>query len=125
MSYLRHISTRRLLALVVGCALAVGVGAAAIALAAGGAGTTPPPKPLADAIHDALAAPRPAGVSARIDFTNHLVDAASLQGADPLLTGAKGRLWAPRATGCASSCRARTPAARATCRCSSTATGCR
>jgi outer membrane lipoprotein-sorting protein len=94
MSYLRHISTRRLLALVVGCALAIGVGAAAIALAAGGRGTTPPPKPLADAIHDALAAPRPAGVSARIDFTNHLVDAASLQGADPLLTGAKGRLWA-------------------------------
>ena len=94
MSYLRHISTRRLLALVVGCALAVGVGAAAIALAAGGTGTTPPPKPLADAIHDALAAPQPAGVTARIDFTNHLVDAASLQGADPLLTGANGRLWA-------------------------------
>src|SRR4051812_20154386 len=94
MSYLRHISTRRLLALVVGCALAVGVGAAAIALAAGGTGTAPPPKPLADAVHDALAAPRPAGVTARIEFTNHLVDAASLQGADPLLTGAKGRLWA-------------------------------
>jgi len=94
MSYLRHISTRRLLALVVGCALAIGVGAAAIALAAGGTGTTPPPKPLADAIHDALAAPQPAGVTARIDFTNHLVDAASLQGADPLLTGANGRLWA-------------------------------
>ena len=94
MSYLRHISTRRLLALVAGCSLAIGVGAAAIALAAGGTGTTPPPKPLADAIHDALAAPQPAGVTARIDFTNHLVDAASLQGADPLLTGAKGRLWA-------------------------------
>jgi hypothetical protein len=94
MSYLRHISTRRLLGLVVGCALALGVGAAAIALAAGGTGPTPPPKPLADAIHDALAAPQPAGVTARIDFTNHLVDAASLQGADPLLTGAKGRLWA-------------------------------
>ena len=94
MSYLRHISTCRLLALVVGCALAIGAGAAAIALAAGGTGTTPPAKPLADAIHDALAAPQPAGVTARIDFTNHLVDAASLQGADPLLTGAKGRLWA-------------------------------
>src|SRR3954452_9980804 len=94
MSYLRHISTRRLLALVVGCALAIGVGAAAIALAASGTGRSPPPKPLAQAIHDALAAPRPAGVTARIDFTNHLVDAASLQGADPLLTGAKGRLWA-------------------------------
>ena len=94
MSYLRHISTRRLLALVAGCSLAIGVGAAAIALAAGGTGTTPLPQPLADAIHDALAAPQPAGVTARIDFTNHLVDAASLQGADPLLTGANGRLWA-------------------------------
>src|SRR4051795_8347647 len=94
MSYLRHISTRRLLALVVGCSLAIGAGAAAIALAAGGTGTTPPPKPLAGAIPHALAAPRPAGVTARIEFTNHLVDAASLQGADPLLTGAKGRLWA-------------------------------
>jgi hypothetical protein len=94
MSYLRHMSTRRLLALVVGCVLAGGGGAAAIALAAGGGGATPPPKALADAIHDALAAPRPAGVTARIAFTNHLVDAASLQGADPLLTGAQGRLWA-------------------------------
>src|SRR3954463_15839254 len=94
MSYLRHISTRRLLALVVGCALAIGVGAAAIALAAGGTGPTPPPKPLADAAPDAVAAPRPAGVPARIESTNPLVDAASLQGADPLLTGGKGRLWA-------------------------------
>jgi len=94
MSYLRHISIGRLLALIVGCTLAIGVGAAAIALAARGPRTTPPPKPLAAAIHDALAAPQPAGITARIDFTNHLVDAASLQGADPLLTGAKGRLWA-------------------------------
>src|SRR3954468_10573930 len=93
MSYLRHISTRRLMGLVVGCVLAVGGGAAAIALAAGGTGATPAPKPLAEGIHDALAAPQPAGITARIDFTNHLVDAASLQGADPLLTGAKGRLW--------------------------------
>ncbi|MEA2270937.1 MAG: hypothetical protein QOC64_3547, partial [Solirubrobacteraceae bacterium] len=63
MSYLRHISTRRLLALVAGCVLAAGGGAAAIALAAGGSGPTPAPKPLAQAIHDALAAPQPAGVT--------------------------------------------------------------
>jgi hypothetical protein len=94
MSYLRHISTRRLVALLAGCVLAAGVGAAAIAFAAGGAGPTPPPKALAQAIHDALAAPKPAGITARIAFTNHLVDAASLQGTDPILTGAKGRLWA-------------------------------
>ena len=94
MSYLRHISTRRLLAL---CAAVVAIlagSAAAIALATGGSGPTPPPKPLAQAVHDALAAPAVAGVTARISFTNHLIDAASLQGGDPLLSGAKGRLWA-------------------------------
>jgi hypothetical protein len=94
MSYLRHISTRRLLAL---CAAVVAIlagSAAAIALATGGSGPTPPPKPLAQAVHDALAAPPVAGVTARITFTNHLIDAASLQGSDPLLSGAKGRLWA-------------------------------
>ena len=93
MSYLRHISTRRLLALCTAVVVAL-ASVAAIALAAGGSGPTPPPKPLAQAVHDALAAPAVNGVTARIDFTNHLVDAASLQGSDPLLTGAKGRLWA-------------------------------
>jgi hypothetical protein len=94
MSYLRHISTPRLLAL---CAAVVAIlagGAVAIAMATGGSGPTPPPKPLARAVHDALAAPPVAGVTARITFTNHLIDSASLQGSDPLLSGAKGRLWA-------------------------------
>jgi len=94
MSYLRHISTRRLLALLAATVVVLAGSAAAIALAAGGSGPTPPPKPLAQAVHDALAAPAVEGVTARISFTNHLVDAASLQGSDPLLTGAKGRLWA-------------------------------
>ena len=94
MSYLRHISTRRLLALLATTVVVLAGSAAAIALAAGGSGPTPPPKPLAQAVHDALAAPAVDGVTARISFTNHLVDAASLQGSDPLLTGAKGRLWA-------------------------------
>jgi hypothetical protein len=94
MSYLRHISTRRLLALLATTVAVLAGGAAAIALAAGGSGPTPPPKPLAQAVHDALAAPAVDGVTARISFTNHLIDAASLQGSDPLLTGAKGRLWA-------------------------------
>jgi hypothetical protein len=94
MSYLRHISTRRLLALLATTVVVLAGGAAAIALAAGGSGATPPPKPLAQAVHDALAAPAVDGVTARISFTNHLIDAASLQGSDPLLTGAKGRLWA-------------------------------
>jgi outer membrane lipoprotein-sorting protein len=94
MSYLRHISTRRLLALLAATVVVLAGSAAAIALAAGGSGPTPPPKPLAQAVHDALAAPAVDGVTARISFTNHLIDAASLQGSDPLLTGAKGRLWA-------------------------------
>jgi hypothetical protein len=94
MSYLRHISTRRLLGLLATTVAVLAGSAAAIALAAGGSGPTPPPKPLAQAVHDALAAPAVDGVTARISFTNHLVDAASLQGSDPLLTGAKGRLWA-------------------------------
>src|SRR5512132_3272660 len=94
MSYLRHISPRRLLALLATTVVVLAGGAAAIALAAGGSGPTPPPKPLAQAVHDALAAPQVNGVTARIAFTNHLVDAASLQGSDPLLTGATGRLWA-------------------------------
>jgi outer membrane lipoprotein-sorting protein len=96
MRFLRRISTRRLVTL---CAtiVAVAVAGAAIALAATAGGPTPPPKPLARAIHDALAAPPVQGVSARIRFTNHLIDKSSLgEGADPLLTGATGRLWASR-----------------------------
>lgn len=94
MSALRRISTRRLL-LICALSLAVAVGATAAALAAtGGSGPKPPPKPLANAVHDALGAPQVAGISARIEFTNNLVDASSIQGADPLLAGASGRLWA-------------------------------
>ncbi len=96
MQFLRRISTRRLLAL---CAAIVAVGAAgtAIAIAASGGGPTPPPKPLAQAIHDALTAPAVDGVTARIHFTNHLIDQSSLgEGSDPIFTGADGRLWAAK-----------------------------
>jgi hypothetical protein len=93
MSYLRHISTRRLLALCAGVVV-VGIATAAIALAATGGGPTPPPRPLPKAVHDALAAPRVAGISARIEFTNHLLTSEAVQGSDPLLTGGSGRLWA-------------------------------
>jgi outer membrane lipoprotein-sorting protein len=79
----------------------VGIGVTALALAVG-TGPTPPPKPLADAVHDALSAPRVSGVSARIQFTNHLLEGASLASgsggasqlaSNPLLSGASGRLW--------------------------------
>jgi outer membrane lipoprotein-sorting protein len=81
--------------------VAVGVGATALALAIG-AGPTPPSKPLGEALHDALAASRVSGVSARIQFTNHLLEGASLASnggeasqlsSSPLVSGASGRLW--------------------------------
>ncbi|MGI8429417.1 MAG: LolA family protein [Solirubrobacteraceae bacterium] len=92
MKLLRTVSTRRLLAVVVGF-VAVIAGGTAIALAASGTGPVPPRKPLAGAIHDALGAPAPAGITAQISFTNHLIDSSNLQGSDPILTGATGRLW--------------------------------
>jgi outer membrane lipoprotein-sorting protein len=93
MKYLRRISTRRLLAL---CAatVAFGVGAVALAMAATGGGPKPPAEPLPVAVHDALTAPTVQGVSARIQFTNHLINGSNVQGADPILSGATGRLWA-------------------------------
>ncbi|MGD9736385.1 MAG: hypothetical protein AB7V58_12400 [Solirubrobacterales bacterium] len=81
-------------------ALAVVAGGTAVALAAtSGSGETPPPKPLAKAVQEALNAPEVPGISARIEFTNNLIDASSIQGADPILAGASGRLWASPADG--------------------------
>ncbi len=91
MSSLRNVSSRRLLALV-GAVLALGALGAAIALAAGG-GPVPPRRSLARALHAAATAPPVAGITARVSFTNHLIDASSLQGSDPLLSGASGRVW--------------------------------
>jgi len=85
-------STRRLLAVIAGAAILI-AGGTAIALAAGTNGPVPPPKPLAQAIHDAAAAPPVDGITARIKFTNHLIDSSSLHGSDPILSGATGRLW--------------------------------
>jgi outer membrane lipoprotein-sorting protein len=89
---LRTVPTRRLVAVCVAL-VAVAATGTTIALAAGGGGPVPPAKPLPEAIHGALAAPSVSGVRADITFTNHLVDAASLPGSDPLLAGAHGRLW--------------------------------
>src|SRR5258707_10533267 len=93
MKALRSASTRRLLAMFASVLGGV-AGATAIAMAATGGGPTPDPKPLPVAIHDALTAPQVQGVSARIKFTNHLISGADVQGADPILSGASGRLWA-------------------------------
>jgi len=92
--FLRTTSTLRLVTLVV-AVVAVAAAGAAIAVAARGSGPTPPAKPLDRAIHDALAAPEPAGITARITFTNNLFPSGSLLGqvGSALMSGASGRLW--------------------------------
>jgi outer membrane lipoprotein-sorting protein len=91
-NFLRTTSTRRLIA---GSALSVMIIAGGVvgAMAAGGGGTPPPAKPLDAAIHDALAAPKPTAVTARVHFTNNLIATGALSPGSPLLTGADGRLW--------------------------------
>ena len=91
--FLRTASTRRLLATIAGVVVAIAVGTA-LAVAAGGAGPVPPKTSLAKAIRKAMAAPQISGISARIKFTNNLINASDFQGpTDPLLSGASGRLW--------------------------------
>jgi outer membrane lipoprotein-sorting protein len=92
MRFLRTTSTQRLLATLAGLIIAV-AGGTAIALAASSSGPVPKPQKLANAVHSALNAPTVPGISARITFTNRLIAASNIQGADPLLQGASGRLW--------------------------------
>ena len=95
MKLLRTLSTRSLLLLAVIVA-ALGGGAVAVAVAAGGGGgPTPPAKPLAQALHDAATADTPAGITARIRFTNKLFPSGALLGdaGSALMSGATGRLW--------------------------------
>jgi outer membrane lipoprotein-sorting protein len=99
---LRRLSLTHLL-LLCGTLVVVGAGAAALALAVA-AGPVPPPKPLAQAVHDALSSSPAAGVSARIQLTNHLLEGSELAGegaggessqlsSSPLISGGSGRLW--------------------------------
>ena len=92
MRFLRTVSTQRLLAIVAGLIIAV-AGGTAIAVAAAGSGPVPPRESLAKALHQAATAPAVSGISARIKFTNNLIDSSNIQGSDPLLSGASGRLW--------------------------------
>jgi outer membrane lipoprotein-sorting protein len=96
----RRLPLSRLL-LVCGLAIVIGISVTALASALG-SGSTPPPKPLAEAVHDALSAPQVQGVSANIKLTNHLLEGANLasgggQGGEiasnPLIKGGSGRLW--------------------------------
>jgi outer membrane lipoprotein-sorting protein len=101
-NFLRRAPLSRLVLLI---ALVLIAGSSLTAFALGlGSGPTPPAKPLAEALHDALAGAggQPIqGVTARIQLTNHLIEGASLAGggaggglaSSPLVTGASGRLW--------------------------------
>src|SRR5262249_12589470 len=93
MSFFRRLSTGRLLALF-GGVVVLAAGSAAGAIAATSGGPTPPPKSLAQAVHDAVTGPAVSGVTAQVTFTDHLIDTSAVQGSDPLLPGASGRLWA-------------------------------
>jgi hypothetical protein len=89
---MRTVSTQRLLAIIAGFVIAI-AGGTAIAVAAASNGPVPPRESLAKALHQAAAAPGVDAISARISFTDNLIDSTALQGSDPILTGATGRLW--------------------------------
>jgi len=95
MRFLRRISTRRLLMLC-SAVLVIAIATTAVAMATAGAGPKPAAESLPVAVHNALSAPSVPGISARVQFTNRLVDASAIQGqgSDPFLSGASGRLWA-------------------------------
>jgi len=91
MNLFRRISTMKLLAL-------VGVVVATVALAgmafARGSDKKPPERSLASAVSRALDAKHPAGITARIAFTNHLLPSGVPGSAgSALLNGATGRVW--------------------------------
>jgi hypothetical protein len=94
----RQLSTPRLLALILVVAAAA-TGASVAAVAAVGSSTqTPPAKPLDQALEDALKAPQPAGITARVRFTNTLFPSGALAGVtgaetSALTSGGSGRLW--------------------------------
>ena len=101
MNILRRLPLSRLL-LLCGLVVAVGISATALASALGSA-PTPAPKPLAAAVHDALAAPPVEGFSADVTLTDRLIEGANLASggngeasqlsSSPLLSGASGRVW--------------------------------
>jgi outer membrane lipoprotein-sorting protein len=97
-TFLRTLSTRSLLLVAVAAALLVAGGTTIAIAASGGTGRVPAEKPLPRAIQQGLAASKPAGITARIQFTNRLLPNGALLGqagaTSALLSGASGRLWA-------------------------------
>jgi len=92
---LRRLSTPRLFLLLAMLAAAIAAATVVAVAATGGAGAAPAGEPLAQAVHDALVAPPPDGIDARVTFTNNLLPSSSLLGnfTSALISGASGRLW--------------------------------
>jgi hypothetical protein len=90
MNILRRASTRQLIIGIVAIVVIAGGGAVAFA---GGGGPKPPHRSLASALHVAATAKPVQGVTARVKFTDHLVESDSLGSSSPLITGATGRIW--------------------------------
>lgn len=96
MKIFRTLPTKHLVLILVGAAV-IAVGGASIAVASGGGGgSTPPQISLPDAIHNALTATKPTGVTGNIQFTNNLFPSGSIlgQATSALMSGANGRFWA-------------------------------
>jgi outer membrane lipoprotein-sorting protein len=75
-------------------ALIAALGAVA-ATGADGGDDRPPAKPLAEAIASSLDGQEIEGLSARVTFTNEMLESAGMvKGADPIMGGGSGRLWA-------------------------------
>jgi outer membrane lipoprotein-sorting protein len=94
-SVFRRLSTARLLLLLGAASMAAILTGTIAVVASGTGGAKPADQPLATAAHDALTAPKPAGVTARITFTNNLLPSSGLPGGvtSPLISGATGRLF--------------------------------
>ncbi len=95
MNLLRRASTRGLVAAAAALLALVALVAVAVVGALGSSAPRPPAEPLGRALHDALAAPPPAGLSARISYSAPVVGANGLASIPQLsmLAGGSGRLW--------------------------------
>jgi len=94
LSFVRSTSSKSLLALGASIGLIAALGAVA-ATGADGGDDRPPAKPLAEAIASSLDGQEIDGISARVTFTNEMLESAGIvEGVDPLMGGGSGRLWA-------------------------------
>jgi outer membrane lipoprotein-sorting protein len=95
MNLLRRASTRGLVAAAVALLALVALVTVAVVAALGSSVPRPPAETLGRAIHDALAAPPPAGLSARISYSAPVLGLSGLASIPQLsmLAGGSGRLW--------------------------------